>query len=85
MSGVRETTLASLDRISITRHLGRPTRQAVKLTRREIAIEYAAAKTTHQDFPIREYFGYAAAILTPKQFTNAFNRVCEAGEELKED
>ena len=85
MSGVREATLTALDRVSITRHLGRPTQQAIKLSRREIGIEYAAAKTTHEDFPMGTRFGYASAILTPKQFTNAHNRVCEAGDELEDD
>ena len=85
MSSTRETTISSLASTLLTRHLGRPTRQAVKHTRRELGIIYAAAKTSHADFPLGSRFGFAAAILTSKSFINAFNLVCERDDELADD
>ena len=82
MTSIRETTISSLDARHLTWHLGRPTRQAVKHTRRELGIIYAAAKTTHTDFLMGSRYGYAIAILTSKQFINAYNRVCEPDDEL---
>ena len=49
-SGIRETTISALTGTQVTRHYGRPTRQAVKQTRRELGIIYAAAKTNHGEF-----------------------------------
>ena len=85
MSTQKETTISSLENTHLTRHLGRPTRQAVKDTRRELGIIYAAAKTTHPDFLMGSRFGYAIAILTSKQFINAHNRICDGGDELDDD
>ena len=85
MTSIRESTISSLDTSHLTRHLGRPTRQAVKHTRREIGIIYAAAKTTHTDFLLGSRYGYAIAILTSKQFINAYNRVCGVGDELEDE
>ena len=85
MSSVREATISALEGVSLTRHVGRPTLKSVKLTRREIGKIYAATKTTHPDFPLGTRFGFAAAIITPKQFINAFNKVCEVDDELEDD
>ena len=85
MSGLRETTISALTGTQITRHYGRPTRQAVKQTRRELGIIYAAAKTNHAEFQMGQRFGYAAAILTSKQFIASYNRVCAVDDELNED
>ena len=85
MSSVREATISALDGVSLTRHVGRPTLKSVKLTRREIAKVYASTKTTHPDFLLGSRFGFAAAILTPKQFINAYNQVCEEGDELGDE
>ena len=82
MSGIREATISALQGAQITRHIGRPTRNAVKESRKEIGISYAAAKTTHEDFLMGWRFGYAAAVLTTAQFTQAFNKVCNVGDEL---
>ena len=84
MSGVREATISSLEGKRLTRHLGRPTTAAAKKTRGEIGAEYAAAKTTHEDFPLGSRFGFAAAVLKPYQFIDAFNSVCELADELDE-
>ena len=82
MTSVRESTISALQSSRITRHEGRPTRQAVKATRLEIAMKYAAAKTTHLDFPYGTRFGFAAAILTPSQYITKHNAACVPGEEL---
>ena len=82
MSGIREATISALQGAQLTRHFGRPTRKAVKLVRKELGMLYAAAKTTHEDFLMGERFGYAAAVLTSNQFTTAYNRVCQVGDEL---
>ena len=84
MTSIRETTISSLDTSHLTRHLGRPTRQTVKQARCEIGIIYAAAKTTHTDFLLGSRYGYAIAILTSKQFINAYNRMCGVGDELED-
>ena len=82
MSGIREATISALQDVQLTRHHGRPTRYALKQSRKELGIIYAAAKTTHEDFEMGWRFGYAAAILTTSQFTTAFNAVCPTGDEL---
>jgi len=63
MSAVREATLTSLEGKRLTCILGRPTIKSVKKTRKEIAAEFAKAKTTHESFPLGSHFGFAAAIL----------------------
>ena len=85
MSGIREATISALEGTQLTRHLGRPTRKACKQTRKELGIIYAAAKTTSADFPLGSRFGYAAAILTSKQYINIYNQVCEVGDEFEDD
>ena len=75
MSGIREATITALAGAQLTRHFGRPTRKAVKATRKELGIYYAAAKTTHEDFLMGERFGFAPAILTSKHFITAYNQV----------
>ena len=85
MSGIREATISALQGAQITRHLGRPTRNAVKKTRKELGIIYAAAKTTHEDFQMGNRFGYAAAVLSSSQFITAFNAVCAVGDELADN
>ena len=87
MSGIREATISALEGEKLTRHVGRPTRKAVKHSRKELGIIYAAAKTTSADFPLPlgSRFGYAAAILLSKQYINAYNQVCEVGDEFDED
>ena len=85
MTGIREATISALQGAQITRHLGRTTRNAIKKTRKELGIIYAAAKTTHKDFAMGFRFGYAAAILTLRQFITAFNSVCAVGDELQDN
>lgn len=85
MSGTKESTISSLASAHLTRHLGRPTRQAVKDTRLELSIIYAASKTVHAEFLLGSRYGFASAILTSKQFINAHNRYCEDGDELDDD
>ena len=85
MSGIREATISALQGAQITRHLGRPTRNVIKKTRKELGIIYAAAKITHKDFAMGFRFGYAAAILTLRQFITAFNSVCAIDDELQDD
>ena len=85
MTGIREATISALQGAQLTRHLGRPTRNAIKKTRKELGILYAAAKTTHKDFAMGFRFGYAAAILTSRQFIKVFNSVCDDGDELDDD
>ena len=69
MTGIREATISALQGAQLTRHLGCPTRNAIKKTRKELGIIYAAAKTTHEDFVMGFRFGYAATILTSPQMT----------------
>ena len=45
-------------------------------------MKYAAAKTTHLDFPFGTRFGFAAAILTPSQYITKHNKACVPGQEL---
>ena len=85
MSGTREATITALAGAQLTRHFGRPTRKAVKLTRKELGIHYAAAKTTHEDFLMGDRFGLAPAVITSKQFITAYNQVCAVGDELDPD
>ena len=85
MSGIREATISALQRLQLTRHLGRPTRNAIKKTRKELGIIYAAAKTTHEDFLMGNRFGYAVAILSSRQFITAYNACCAVGDELLND
>ena len=82
MSGMREATISALQGAQLSRHLGRPTYNAIKQTRKELGIIYAAAKTTHEDFKLGSRFGYAAAIVTSRQFRTAYNEICEVGDEL---
>ena len=74
MSAVREATLTSLEGKRITRVLGRPTIKSVKQTRKEIAAEFAKAKTTHESFPLGSRFGYAAAILPSTTYIAAHDK-----------
>ena len=74
MSAVRETTLTSLEGKRLTHVLGRPTIKSVKKTRKEIAAEFAKAKTTHESFPLGSRFGYAAAILPTSTYLAAHNK-----------
>ena len=74
MSAVREATLTSLEGKRITRVLGRPTIKSVKQTRKEIAAEFAKAKTTHEAFPLGSRFGYAAAILPSATYIAAHDK-----------
>ena len=60
---IRETQVQTL-----TRHFGRPTHQGVNKFRDEITAIYAAAKTSHPDFPLEEKFGYAAAVMKTAKF-----------------
>ena len=85
MSGMREATISALQGAQLSRHLGRPTHNAIKKARKELGIIYAAAKTTHEDFELGSRFGYAAAILTSRQFRTMFNEVCQVGDELAVD
>ena len=85
MTGICEATISALHGSQLTRHFGRPTRNAIKKTRKEIGLIYAAAKTTHEDFTMGFRFGYAAAIMTLQQFITAFNSLCPAGDEVKDD
>ena len=64
MSSVCEATLTALEGKRLTRVLVPPTIKSVKKTRKEIAAEYAKAKTTHEFFPFGTRFGFAAAILS---------------------
>ena len=48
MSGMREATISALQGAQLSRHLGRPTHNAIKTARKELGIIYVAAKTTHQ-------------------------------------
>ena len=82
MSGIREATINTLQGVQLSRHLGRPTRNAIKTTRKELSMVYAATKTTHEDFLMGDRFGYAAAVLSSRQFITRFNNVCAAGDEL---
>ena len=82
---MREATISTLQSAQLSRHLGRPTFNAIKQARKELGMIYAAAKTTHEDFQLGDRFGYAAAILTSRQFRAMFNDVCEVGDELDED
>jgi len=74
MSSAREATLTALEGKRLTRVLGRPTIKSVKKTRKEIAAEYAKAKTTHQDFPLGTRFGFAAAILSSTAYIAAHDK-----------
>ncbi len=85
MDGMREATISALQSAQLTRHLGRPTYNAIKQARKDLGMIYAAAKTTHEDFQLGDCFGYAAAILTSRQFRAMFNDICEVGDELDED
>ena len=85
MSGIREATINALQGAQLSRHLGRPTRNAIKNTRKELGKIYAAAKTTHEDFLMGNRFGYAAAVLSSRQFITAFNSVCPVGDELADN
>ena len=85
MSSVKEATMNALEGHQLTRMHGRPSRQAVKTTRMEIARVYAATKTTHKDFPLGDRFGYAAAILKSKTFIRHHNKECADGDELADD
>ena len=85
MSVIRETATSSLEATHLTRQLGRPTRQAIKQTHRELGVIYATAKTTHSDFLMGSRYGYAIAILTSTQFINKSNRMCEQGDELDDN
>jgi hypothetical protein len=72
-STVRETTLKALEGKKLKRCVGRPSYESVNETRREIAREYAKAKTTHIDFPLGNKFGYTAAILNPSDYIRIHN------------
>ncbi len=74
MSAVREATLTSLEGKRLTRVLGRPTIKSVKKTRKEIAADYAKAKTTHDSFPLGSRFGFAAAILPTTTYIAAHDK-----------
>ena len=81
MSTAGETMMAALASETLTRHLGRPTPNAIKIVQKEIAKIYAATKTTHANFELGNRFGFAAAVLTRRQFVAAFNTVCEPANE----
>ena len=74
MSSAREATLTALEGKRLTRVLVRPTIKSVKKTRKEIAAEYAKAKTTHDRFPLGTRFGFAAAILSPTAYIAAHDK-----------
>ena len=74
MSSVREATLTSLEGKRLARVLSRPTIKSVKKTQKEIAAEYAKAKTMHETFPLGTRFGFAAANLSPSAHIAAHNK-----------
>ena len=74
MSLARKATLTALEGKQLTRVLGRPTIKSVKKTRKEIAAEYAKAKTTHEHFPLGTRFGFAAAILSTSAYIAAHDK-----------
>ena len=65
---MRETTLRALQGATLTRRPGRPTLKGVQATRNEISSAYAKAKTSHEDFPMGERFGYAAAVMKTRKY-----------------
>ena len=67
---------------ALSRKPGRPTLKRVSETRNEISAAYAKAKTSHDDFPMGERFGFAAAVMRPKKYIRLHNDVCAAGSEL---
>lgn len=70
-----ESTLKALEGKRLDRCVGRPSNESVDETRREIAKEYAKAKTTHTDFPLGKQLGYAAAILKPTDYIPLHNKL----------
>jgi hypothetical protein len=74
MSSAREATLTALEGKQLTRVLGRPTIKSIKKIRKEIAAEYAKAKTTHRHFPLRTRFGFAAAVLSTSAYITAHDK-----------
>ena len=74
-STVGEATLKALEGKRLIRCVGRPTYITVDDTRREIAREYAKAKTTHTDFPLGQKLGFAAAILNPIDYIKLHNKL----------
>ena len=74
-STVGESTLKALEGKRLERCVGRPSYEAVDETRREIAREYAKAKTTHTDFPLGKKLGFAAAILKPTDYVTLHNKL----------
>ena len=54
--------------VRLTRNCGRPSMKGVKVTRMEIAAEYATAKTMHDAFPLGHKFGFASAVIKTAKF-----------------
>ena len=72
-AAVRESTLKALQGSTLTRHHGRPTFKSVAKTRKEVAQEYAKAKTSHSTFPMGTKFGMASAVLKTRVFIDMHN------------
>ena len=86
-AAVRESTLKALQGSTLTRHHGRPTFKSVAKTRKEVAQEFAKAKTSHSAFPMGTKFGMAAAVLKTRSFIEMHNTAAvniPGAEELDE-
>ena len=59
--------------------------KAVAQRCKELGIIYATTKTMHEDFQLGSRFGYAAAVLSSRQFITRFNNLCAAGDELPDE
>lgn len=85
-STVGESTLKALEGKRLERCVGRPSYESVDETRREIAREYAKAKTTHTDFPLGKKLGFAAAILKHDDYITLHNKLeADPDEHLDDD
>ena len=85
VQGQRDATLRALQGATLERRPGRPTLKTVQATRNEISTAYAKAKTSNDDFPMGDCFGFAAAVMKPRKFVPYHNAVWPAGQELAVD